>query len=469
MDILNRAGPAIAFDQPAPAWNGRAMPRDAQGNAMTAASEASAAAFDRALASLVGFRAELMPRLAALREADPFCPMAQVLAGVVPMMAYSARLVPMARAALAQAQAATANAREQAHIEALGRWIAGDIEGAIAAWEAILAAWPRDLLALFLAHHANFWLGRPQDMRASVERQRGHWSADVPGFATLLACRCFAHEECGDFIAAEADGRRAVAIDPMNFWATHAVAHILEMQARRAEGIDWLAGLAPNWEGANNFRHHLWWHRALYHLEGGDAPLVLVLYDREFRNLASPLTRAIPDLHIDVQNATSMLARLEMRGADVGARWEELADQSEKWIGDTQSPFTLPHAMMALTATGRDDAAGRLLAATEAAAAGADPSPLRRAILVTASLPAMRGVRAWRQGKPGEATAAMRPALAAFATMGGSHAQQDVLEQIFLFCARAAGLAEDVSLTRARFAGRRHMPPMAFSLWRDAP
>ncbi len=444
------------------------MAHDAQGNLLTAASEAGASAYDSALLSLLRFHADLLPKLAALREADPSCTMAHVLAAAVPMLAYTARLLPAARAGLAAARLGGANARERLHIEAIAAWTEGDIDAAIAAWEAILAAWPRDLLALFLAHNSNFWLGRPQDMRASAERVRAHWSPAVPGFGAMLACRCFAHEECGDFLAAEPDGRLAVADDPANFWATHAVAHILEMQARRAEGIAWLAGLARHWAGGNNLRHHLWWHRALFHLEGGEVETVLAFYDQEFRNLASPLTMAMPDLHIDMQNAASMLARLEMRGVDAGGRWEELADQAEKKIGDTASPFTLPHAMMALVASGRGRQADALLAATEAAAAGADPSPTRRPILAGAALPAMRGVRAWREGRPAAAVEAMRPALGMLATMGGSHAQQDVLEQIFVTCARQAGLADDVALALERFAGRRRMPPAAFSLWRDA-
>jgi tetratricopeptide (TPR) repeat protein len=444
------------------------MPHDAQGNLMTAASEAHAAAYDAALASLLRFHADLMPRLTALREADLSCTMAHVLAGAVPMLAYTAKFLPAARAGLAAARISAANAREQMHVAALTAWTAGDIDGAIAGWEAILESHPRDLLALFLAHNSNFWLGRPQDMRASVERVRRHWSPAVPGFGGMLACRCFAQEECGDFLAAEPDGRRAVEEDPGNFWATHAVAHILEMQARRAEGIAWLGGLAPHWGGANNLRHHLWWHRALYHLEGGEMDMVLALYDAEFRNLASPLTIAIPDLHIDMQNAASMLARLELRGVDAGGRWEELADQAEGKIGDTFSPFTLPHAMMALAATGRSAAANRLLAATEEAAAGADPSPTRRPILAAAVLPAMRGVRAWREGRPAAAVEALRPALGALPTMGGSHAQQDVLEQIFVHCARQAGLGQDVALALERFAGRRRMPPARFSLWAEA-
>ena len=98
--------------------------------------------------------------------------------------------------------------------------------------------------------------------------------------------------------------------------------------------------------------HHLWWHRGLYHFERREFAEVLALYDRRFRDLASPLTQAQPDLYIDVQNAASMLFRLERQGVDVGDRWVELADKAEARIGDCLSAFTLPHWMMALAAAG---------------------------------------------------------------------------------------------------------------------
>src|SRR5262245_41960639 len=133
------------------------------------------------------------------------------------------------------------------------------------------------------------------------------------------------------------------------------------MQGRHSEGIAFLEGLERHWAGANNIVHHLWWHRALFHLERGEYDAVLDLYDKRFRNLSSPLTQAQPDLYIDVQNAASMLFRLERLGIDVGGRWSEIADKAEARIGDCLSAFTLPHWMMALAAAGRDDAARRML------------------------------------------------------------------------------------------------------------
>ena len=238
-----------------------------------------------------------------------------------------------------------------------------------AMWEQILSEHPLDVIAFRLAHFNNFWLGRPDEMRASVERVKPKWARDLPGYGTVLSCHCFSLEECGDYAGAEPSGRAAIAIDPGDIWGTHAVAHIMEMQGRHAEGIAWLDELERHWDGGNNLLHHLWWHRALFHLERREFDAVLDLYDRRFRNFASPLTQAQPDLYIDVQNAASMLFRLELLGIDVGDRWSEIADKAEARIGDCLSAFTLPHWMMALAAGGRDDAALRMLEGMRAFAA----------------------------------------------------------------------------------------------------
>jgi hypothetical protein len=292
-------------------------------------------------------------------------------------------------------------------------------------------------------------------MLASVLRVERHWNDELPGYGAILGCRCFAHEECGHYIEAEAAGRAAIDRDPGDLWAAHGVAHVLEMQGRRGEGIAWIDGLQQNWEAANNLRHHLWWHAAMFHLERGATDRVLALYDGEFRNLASKLTEAQPDLYIDVQNAASMLFRLQRLGVDVGDRWVELADKAEARIGDCLSAFTLPHWMMALAATGRQTAAERLLATMRDFAQG----PCITASLVGHyALPVCQAVLAHGRGEYARAVSIMRPALAGMYRLGGSHAQQDVLEQLFLDAAMRADQHDDVRLLLERVAGRRPVP-----------
>jgi hypothetical protein len=239
----------------------------------------------------------------------------------------------------------------------------------------------------------------------------------------------------------------------------------MEMQGRRSEGIQWLTTLAPNWAGSHNLQHHLWWHLALFKLEYGDYASVLELYDTRFRNLAAPLTVAAPDVYIDVQNAASTLFRLQRLGVDVGRRWEELADKAEARIGDCLSAFTLPHWLMALTATGRIGAAERTIEAMRVFAKGHGTVPR---IVRDYALPIAEAQLACSAGRYAEAVALMRPAIGGMYRLGGSHAQQDVLEQLFVDAALKAGSNADVCLAVERVAGLRAIPPERFVGWREA-
>jgi hypothetical protein len=165
----------------------------------------------------------------------------------------------------------------------------------------------------------------------------------------------------------------------------------------------------------------------------------------------------MPDFIVDAQNAASMLFRLELRGVEVGDRWVELADKAEARVGDHLSPFTLPHRMMALAATGRWAAADRMLGVLREAARANRGD--HAAVLREAAVPVCEAVLAHRRGDYAAAVEAMRPALGVMYRLGGSHAQQEVLEQLFLDAAVRAGLDEDARLLLERVAGQHPVPP----------
>lgn len=433
------------------------MFKDCRGLALTTVSEQAVAAFDHAIDGYLGYRADMAARMEALLACDPHFGLAHCLKGYLTLMSFRADTVGAARAALNDARRCPCTAREQAHAAALAHWIDGDPDRAVAVWDHIVAEHPHDILAFKMAHFVNFWSGRPEAMLSSVLSVERHWSAALPGFTAVLGCRCFAHEEAGYYLEAEHAGREAIRLDPGDLWAAHGVAHVMEMTGRRHEGIAWVDALQPRWDGGNNLKHHLWWHQAMYYLELGDFPAVLALYDQGFRDLASPLTGMAPDLYIDMQNAASMLFRLGRHGVDAGDRWVELADKAEARIGDCQSPFTVMHWVMALGATGRDAAAAAMLAGMEDFAAG--ETPVAR-LVRDVGLPVARGVLANGQGRHQQALDAMRPVVGEMYRIGGSHAQQDVLEQVFLDSALKAGSVDDARLMLERVAGRNPVPPV---------
>ena len=434
------------------------MLQDQHGLALSTLSTEAAASFDRTVLAYLKYRADTPQELARTLAADPEFGLAHCLAGYFAMLSYKLANVPVAAAAARTARAMTtmATARERAHVEALDAWIAGNIEHTLTIWDDIVAEHPLDVVAFRLAHFNNFWLGRPEAMRVSVEQVFPKWGQDMPGFGTILSCRCFAYEECGNYAAAEPSGWAALEIDPADFWGIHAVAHVMEMQGRQFEGIDLLEKHERYFTCGNNLIHHLWWHRAMFHMEQGEFDAVLDLYDRRFRNLASPLNQAVPDLYIDVQNAASMLFRLERQGIDVGHRWIEIADKAEQRIGDCLSAFTQPHWMMALAATSRDDAARRMLDAMRMFGLGAGAVAQ---VVGTIALPVSEAVLAHRRGEYARAVDLMTPILDEMHRLGGSHAQQDVLEQIFLDSAVKANRGDDVCLLLACVAAERPTPP----------
>ena len=221
----------------------------------------------------------------------------------------------------------------------------------------------------------------------------------------------------------------------------------------------------PFWDGGNNLLHHLWWHQALFHLERREFDEALALYDRRFRNMNSPLTLQMPDLYIDVQNAVSMLWRLERCGLNAGERWNELADKAEARAGDCSNPFTLPHFMLALARTQRFAAAQKYIDGMQQFVACGDSS--LAPVVRDAALPICEAILADAQGDPQRALDLFRPALGIMHRLGGSHAQQDLLDQIFALYAISANSKADIKLIGERVRGRRKLVLSEMTGWRE--
>jgi hypothetical protein len=171
------------------------------------------------------------------------------------------------------------------------------------------------------------------------------------------------------------------------------------------------------------------------------------------------MTKATPDHFIDLQNAPSLLWRLERMGIDVGRRWEELADKAEARIGDTAHPLTVAHLVMALAATGREDAAERFVAALRERAA--DPQLWAAVNIREAVLPACEAAIAHRKGNWPRVIALLLPRREELRLLGGSNAQRDLFTQLLLDAAMEAGWRDLVADMLADEAAARTTPPAA--------
>lgn len=326
---------------------------DCRGLSMTAASQDAVDAWDATVRSYLGMRRETGDRLKEVYEADADMPMAHCIKGYFMLLFSQAKLWGRGKEALAAAKQAAetrvVTEREAGHIRALDQWANGDWAGATETWNTILIDHPRDILAMRLAHYTHFYIGDTRAMRDSMARVMYAWDPTVPDYGFTAGCYAFALEEDGEYAKAEQRGREAVGINPNDAWSIHAVAHVMEMQGRHAEGIAWLSGLEPHWEQIHNFRFHIWWHRALYHLELGDHDAVLDLYDRGVRSEQT-------EDYLDLTNAIALLWRLESEGVDVGDRWQEVSDFSAKYATDHILAFIDTHYAVTLARTGHKDA-----------------------------------------------------------------------------------------------------------------
>jgi len=431
--------------------------KDQRGIAFTAASRDAVERFDATMDEYVHFGTDTGARLKETLAADPEFAMAHVLRGCFMQLFCIPALTEKAGQSLAKARQASesrgADPREGHHIAALAAWISGDMDTALEHWEAILLDHPRDMLALKLSQFIHFYLGDSRRQRDSIARVLDAWGEDTPGHANVLGMYAFGLEESGDYAAAERNGRVAVEKDPDDPWAVHAIAHVMEMQDRRREGIAWLRGLESHWTRANNFRFHLWWHLALFHLELEQYDDVLELYDKEFRKEPS-------EEYLDICNATSMLWRLVERGVDVGDRWRELASVSATRIGGHGLIFPDMHFVMALEAAGDTDNGDAFIHSLKTA--GADPAITQARVIDHVGLALAQSIAAWYRGDYGGVVDGLMPVRYSLQEIGGSHAQRDLFHQILI---AAALRAPRPQLARALLDERRRLKPNNAWTW----
>ena len=407
--------------------------------AVTTPSSDAADSLSKAVTSFIYRQPDTTHHLQKALEHDPQFALAHAVSGLMLFGARSVSLTSLAHDALLKAQQhrGGVNHRESLYIEALELVLSGQLKAAVKRYETILETHPTDALALALAQSELFWLGDMQwseRISASVDK---YWTPDVPAYTAYLAIRAFDLEELNQFGEAERVARESVELDPGNIWGTHAIAHIMLMQNRIDEGSVWMRERQHLWTSANQMQFHLAWHQCLFLLEQNAQDEILDIYDKRVRNRQHALCEALPDLYIDIQNAASLLWRLEKCGVNVGNRWEELAEVMTPRIDDMSNPFTSAHTALVLTATGQHDDCQRLLDSMQSFSQDASHDLASR--YADAAIPCVQAVMARSRDDHAAVVRHLAPARTALWQMGGSHAQQDIFHQLLADSARKLG------------------------------
>lgn len=428
--------------------------RDLRGMPLSTENAESLARYEQALDLIHGYYVDPMTVLDAALADDPDFVMGYCMRADYAVLFCDTAMQPQLHAAVeaGEARLAIASDRERRHLAAARAWLDGEFALGVRRYGEILEAYPRDSLALQLAHSGDFFLGQSTMLRDRIAQVLPYWDASVPGYGYVLGMHAFGLEECGDYGAAEESGRRALQLNARDPWAIHAVAHVMEMQGRHAEGIEWLDSRREDWTVDNAFAIHNWWHFALYHLDLGDHARVLALYDGQVR--AQPSGFAL-----DMVDATALLWRLHLRGVDVGDRWQELADCWERTVDDGFYAFSDVHAMMSFIGARRPAAKRKLLATLERRVEGRGTNSM---MTRDVGLPFCQALVAFAEERYTTALETLLDVRTIANRFGGSNAQRDL---IHLTLVEAAHRAARHRLAFALSAERTRVKPTSPFNW----
>ena len=395
------------------------MIQDAQGHDLSGATAEAVTTYDQAVRAFNLVHGDAIGLFDKACQNAPDFAMAYLGKAWVFALANDPGLMTQTAALVETARHLTLNEREQAHLAALSHLVQGARAAAVAVLDRHLMHYPFDLVAHQGAAVTDGFLGRFPWVRDRSARALPFWSKDQPGYGTLLAMHGFGLEEAGDYARAEDESRAAAELEPLSFWPHHTVAHVMEMTGRPEDGLGWMMAREALWSTPGHMNQvHIWWHKALFHLELGQYVEVLALYDGPMRTTQRPVA-------LSLTNATALLWRLDTLGCDIGDRWLEQADLWQDHADGRCLVFTDIHAAMAELGSGREALVERRLQAmSETAASAVEAAGLYRII----GIPVVEGLAAFHHGAYDLAVELLLPPRFDLWQIGGSHAQRDVVD-----------------------------------------
>jgi tetratricopeptide (TPR) repeat protein len=392
--------------------------QNAQGEVISAQNSESVAAYDQALDLFNSFRMDPLAIITPAVTNDPeFISGHLFLAGAF-LSAFDPQFFPFARASLDAAAAVknVATERESSLYAALRTWSDKGVDAGNRMLDRHLVDYPRDLFSLQLAHQSDLVLGRTTMLRDRIEAALPAWSESDVGFGYVLGMHAFGLEECFTYGRAEDIGRRAVALQPADAWAVHAVAHVHEMQGRSQDGIDWMNATRKDWQTNNAMAVHNHWHLALMYLSQDNHAAALALYDEAI----APSDQSIT---LNLNDASALLWRLYLRGVDVGSRWTTLAARLKAHSIPGHFAFNDIHSAIAFAAAGDEASLVNMRAEVAKAGEATDGGMTWRDI----AMPVTQAVSELINGHAGLSAHLLLNVLPVSEAMGGSHAQRDIL------------------------------------------
>lgn len=435
------------------------MTLDRHGVPVTGSAEA-VGYFDDAVSALLRFRPEVATNNDLALAAEPDFAMGRALAGYLGVLGTEPDDVAAARDSLAtwlgDFDQARLSDRERRHLEAATAWLNGDMLGCGELLQQISDRYPRDALALAVGHQVDFFSGNATSLRDRIGGVLTAWSPEDEDYSFVLGMFAFGLEEAGHYDRSEDIGREAVDRNAKDVWAVHAVVHTFEMQGRFGEGLRYFDERVDDWSTGNFFNIHNWWHYCIYALETGRTDIALGIYDRVLFNSGSE------GLVMEMLDASSLLWRLYLDGADESERWRALADGWEPKMKTAHYAFNDMHAVMSYVGAGEIGKAEALISARDAYLESAPSSESNVLFTREVGRPVCRAVAAFGRGRYDEVVELLLPIRRRVNLFGGSHAQRDAVQRTLL---EAALRAHNADVARVLLSERISLKPTSPYNW----
>ena len=232
------------------------------------------------------------------------------------------------------------NKRERLHVAAVLKYANGKRGEACSIWNDIVNEYPNYLLAIELAYYGYLHSGNSTMIRDTVGRVLPYWNKTHSFYSFLEGMYAFGLEETNLYDLADKYAVDALSLNHENAWAVHARAHCFEMTSQTSKGINFMKSYEKGWSKAGMLACHNYWHWGLYHIENGDYEEALGVYDQHIKAITKP------DSKFNMIDGSSLLARLEFQGMDVGKRWDSLFELCRPFQEDHTNIFDDAHFLI---------------------------------------------------------------------------------------------------------------------------
>ena len=168
--------------------------------------------------------------------------------------------------------------------------------------------------------------------------------------------------------------------------------------------------------------------------------------------------RLAEDFLLDLVDASALLWRMELAGVDVGGRWAPLATQWLTHVDDHTLLFNDLHIALAVSRAGDHEAIDRLRDSLDEYAR--DGRGDNHDVTVGVGRRLIDGMLAFADDAYSRAVELILPVRYRVISIGGSHAQRDLVTQTLIAAAERSG---QINLARALLAERLAVRPTEFT------